>query len=116
MRHIYTRAVLGKLFLLFSAIGFLQFWHRYLDYPARCRSINWLVPFIEQLTSVYASLMRLDPEQFARVNRSAIVNVDASEELQPWTNGEYRIMLKDATELMWTRRFISASLHALLGS
>jgi two-component system LytT family response regulator len=60
---------------------------------------------------------RLDPEQFARVNRSAIVNVDAIQALQPWTNGEYRIILKDApaTELMWTRRFVSASLHALLG-
>jgi two-component system, LytTR family, response regulator len=61
--------------------------------------------------------VRLDSEQFARVNRSAIVNVDAIQELQPWTNGEYRIILKDAveTELMWTRRFVSASLHALLG-
>jgi two-component system LytT family response regulator len=60
---------------------------------------------------------RLDPEQFARVNRSAIVNVDAIQELQPWTNGEYRIRLKDAaaTELMWTRRFVSASLQTLLG-
>ncbi len=60
---------------------------------------------------------RLDPEQFARVNRSAIVNVDAIQQLQPWTNGEYRIILKDtaATELMWTRRFVSASLHTLLG-
>jgi two-component system LytT family response regulator len=60
---------------------------------------------------------RLDPEQFARVNRSAIVNVDAIQELQPWTNGEYRIILKDAaaTELMWTRRFVSASLQTLLG-
>jgi two-component system LytT family response regulator len=60
---------------------------------------------------------RLDPEQFARVNRSAIVNVDAIQELQPWTNGEYRIVLKDAaaTELMWTRRFVNASLQTLLG-
>jgi two-component system LytT family response regulator len=60
---------------------------------------------------------RLDPQQFARVNRSAIVNVDAIHELKPWTNGEYRIILKDAaaSELMWTRRFVSGSLDALLG-
>ena len=60
---------------------------------------------------------RVDPQQFARVNRSAIVNVDAIHELKPWTNGEYRIILKDAaaSELMWTRRFVSASLEALLG-
>lgn len=60
---------------------------------------------------------RVDPAQFARVNRSAIVNVDAIQQLQPWTNGEYRIILKDAagTELMWTRRFVSGSLQTLLG-
>jgi two-component system LytT family response regulator len=58
---------------------------------------------------------RVDPEQFARVNRSALVNVEFIKELQPWTNGEYRILLKDDRELMWTRRFVSASLHALLG-
>ncbi len=58
---------------------------------------------------------RLDPEQFARVNRSALVNVEFIKELQPWTNGEYRILLKDDRELMWTRRFVSASLHAVLG-
>jgi two-component system LytT family response regulator len=68
-------------------------------------------------TTLDAVQDRLDPEQFARVNRSAIVNVDAIQELQPWTNGEYRIVLKDtaATELMWTRRFVSASLQTLLG-
>ena len=58
---------------------------------------------------------RVDPEQFARVNRGAIVNVDRIGELQPWTNGEYRIRMKDASELMWTRRFVTASLKILLG-
>ena len=58
---------------------------------------------------------KLDPEQFARVNRGAIVNVDRIGELQPWTNGEYRIRMKNASELMWTRRFVGASLKRLLG-
>ena len=58
---------------------------------------------------------RLDPEQFARVNRSAIVNVDRIGELQPWTNGEYRIRMKDSSEIMWTRRFVGGSLRKLLG-
>jgi two-component system LytT family response regulator len=58
---------------------------------------------------------KLDPEQFARVNRGAIVNVDRIGELQPWTNGEYRIRMKDTSELMWTRRFVGASLKRLLG-
>lgn len=57
---------------------------------------------------------RLDPEQFARVNRGAIVNVDRIGELQPWTNGEYRVRMKDASEIMWTRRFVGPSLKRLL--
>ena len=57
---------------------------------------------------------RLDPEQFARVNRGAIVNVDRIGELQLWTNGEYRIRMKDSREIMWTRRFVGASLKKLL--
>jgi two-component system, LytTR family, sensor kinase len=59
MPPLYTRAALGKLFLLFSALGFLESWYRYLDYPARGRSINWLVPFIEQMTGCYATLVLL---------------------------------------------------------
>ncbi len=45
----------------------------------------------------------------------AIVNVDRIGELQPWTYGEYRIRMKDASEIMWTRRFVGASLKNLLG-
>jgi two-component system LytT family response regulator len=58
--------------------------------------------------------LKLDPAQFARVNRSAIVNVERVKELHPWTNGEYRIVMKDGSELMWSRRYINASLEALL--
>jgi two-component system, LytTR family, response regulator len=81
---------------------------------------NYVLLHTAQETCIVRSTLdavqeRLDPEQFARVNRSAIVNVDAIRDLQPWTNGEYRIRLKDATELTWTRRFVSASLDALLG-
>ena len=59
MPRLYTRAALGKLFLLFSAVGFLESWYGTFDYPARGRSINWLVPFIEQMTGCYASLLLL---------------------------------------------------------
>lgn len=66
-------------------------------------------------TTLDAVQRRLDPEQFARVNRSAIVNVERIEELRPWTNGEYQIVMKDRSEVMWTRRFVTKSLRALLG-
>jgi two-component system, LytTR family, response regulator len=51
----------------------------------------------------------LDPSQFARVSRSAIVNLDRIKEMQPWFHGERRVVLKDGSELTWTRRFRSQS-------
>jgi len=52
---------------------------------------------------------QLDAEQFARISRSAIVNLDSVKEMQPWFHGERRTILKDGTELTWTRRFRAAS-------
>lgn len=46
---------------------------------------------------------RLDPAQFLRVHRSAIVNLDRIKELQPWFRGDYRVILRDGTELTLTR-------------
>jgi two-component system LytT family response regulator len=46
---------------------------------------------------------RLDPAQFLRVHRSSIVNLDRIRELQPWFRGEYRIVLRDGTQLTLTR-------------
>ena len=51
---------------------------------------------------------QLKPEQFVRVNRSQLVNVDRIKEMQPWSHGERRIVLKDGHELTWTRRFRAA--------
>jgi two-component system LytT family response regulator len=52
---------------------------------------------------------QLDPEQFVRINRSELVNLDRVREMQPWFHGERRIVLKDGRELTWTRRFRAAS-------
>ena len=45
----------------------------------------------------------LAPEQFARIHRSAIVNLDRVRELQPLFNGEALIVLLDGTELKLSR-------------
>jgi two-component system LytT family response regulator len=50
---------------------------------------------------------RLDPAQFIRVNRSAIVRLDSIGELQPWFHGEYRIVMKDGATINWSRRYIT---------
>lgn len=52
---------------------------------------------------------KLDPSKFLRVNRSQLVNLDSIKELQPWFHGEYRIILKNGTEMMWSRRYMDRS-------
>jgi len=48
---------------------------------------------------------RLDPSRFLRVNRSDIVRLDAIRELQPWSHGDYRVVLGDGRALLWSRRY-----------
>jgi two-component system, LytTR family, response regulator len=50
---------------------------------------------------------KLSGSDFVRVNRSAIVRLDAIRELQPWFHGEYRIVMKDGSTIPWTRRYIT---------
>jgi two-component system LytT family response regulator len=49
----------------------------------------------------------LDPKVFARINRGSLVRLDAIRELVPWFHGEYKVLLKDATELRWSRRYVN---------
>lgn len=57
---------------------------------------------------------RLDSDQFRRIRRSTIVNLDRIKELQPWFHGEYRVLLQDGTRLLLSRKY-REKLHDLLG-
>ncbi|MGD0038438.1 MAG: LytTR family DNA-binding domain-containing protein [Bacteroidota bacterium] len=48
---------------------------------------------------------RLDPEQFLRIGRSAIVNIDRIKELESLNHGEYIISLQDNTQLNLSRNY-----------
>lgn len=48
---------------------------------------------------------RVDPDRFLRINRSEIVRLDAVQELQRWFHGDYRVVMKDGTNLTWSRRY-----------
>jgi len=48
---------------------------------------------------------QLDPSQFLRIHRSAIVNIERIQELCPWFNGDYAVTLKDGTKLTMTERY-----------
>ena len=48
---------------------------------------------------------RLSPEKFARISRSAIVNIDRIKELQPLFHGEYTVTLQNGTRVTLSRRY-----------
>lgn len=48
---------------------------------------------------------QLDPKKFLRIHRSAIVNIERIQELQPWFHGEYRIILQDGVQLTLSRSY-----------
>jgi two-component system LytT family response regulator len=50
---------------------------------------------------------RLDPNQFVRVHRSSIVNVEQIVEMHPLFHGDYELVLKRGTRLAMSRRFRS---------
>ena len=52
---------------------------------------------------------QLDPDQFARISRSELVNLDCIREMQPWFHGERRVILRDGVELTWTRAHYRSS-------
>jgi two-component system LytT family response regulator len=50
----------------------------------------------------------LDPDQFLRIHRSTIVNMDRIQEMQSSFNGEYLIRLRDGTRLTLSRGYRDA--------
>src|SRR5438067_641569 len=55
--------------------------------------------------SLKALEKKLDPERFARVHRSAIVNLASISQLEPLEHGDYEVTLRDGTRLTATRKF-----------
>jgi two-component system, LytTR family, response regulator len=56
---------------------------------------------------------KLDPKEFLRIRRSALVRVARIKELHPLFNGEYAVVLQDGTRLTSSRRY-RKNLDALL--
>lgn len=52
---------------------------------------------------------RLDPAVFLRINKSDLVRLDAVREIQPWSHGDYRVVLDNGTSLSWSRRYRAAA-------
>jgi two-component system, LytTR family, response regulator len=48
---------------------------------------------------------KLDPKRFPRIHRTTIVNVDRIQELQPWSHGDFTVVLRDGSRLRMSRRY-----------
>jgi two-component system LytT family response regulator len=59
---------------------------------------------------------QLDPAKFQRIQRSAIVNLDAIREMHPSGRGEYEIVLKDGVALKLSHTYRDAFLRYASGS
>jgi len=59
--------------------------------------------------TIYDSLTsletRLNPDDFVRINRSYIVNLNYIAEVETYFNGEYIVKLKTGQQLKWTRNY-----------
>lgn len=48
---------------------------------------------------------RIDPRVFLRIHRSTIVNLEKVKELVQMTHGDYKVILRDGTELAFSRHY-----------
>lgn len=58
---------------------------------------------------------KLDPEAFARIHRSTIINIDRIKTLHPLFNGDHLVFLDDGTELNMSRTYHEKLLSLLDG-
>lgn len=66
----------------------------------------------ETLTNIET---RVDPQRFARIHRSALVNLAHVREMTHWSSGEYRVRLEDGTTLKLSRTYRKRLLRDALG-
>ncbi len=48
---------------------------------------------------------QLNPQKFARIHRSSIVNLERIQELRPYFHGDYKVILQNGAELSLSRKY-----------
>ena len=99
--RIVVRDAKGAFFLPVEEITWLEAADNYVRLHAG--EASYLIR--ETLKNIEASL---DPERFVRVHRSAMVNLEKIARVEPWSRGEYAIVLRDGTKLTSSRAYGSA--------
>jgi len=92
----------------------------------RADEIDWIeaegnyvrIHFGKQSSLMRETLTRLssqlDPRRFPRIHRSRLVNIDRIQEMHPWAGHDWRIILRNGTELPLSRTYRD-ELYRLLG-
>jgi two-component system, LytTR family, response regulator len=83
----------------------------------RVREIDWIQGdgnyarlYVGRTVHLHRQTMKslatqLDPTQFIRIHHSCIVNVERVRELQPWSHGEYVVVLEDGKRIVSSRSY-----------
>jgi two-component system LytT family response regulator len=83
----------------------------------KTEDVNWIKSagdYVELQARERSSLVRmtmseleqkLDPRQFVRIHRSAIINLDSVDEIRPQDHGDYKVVLRDTTVLRLSRSY-----------
>lgn len=58
-----------------------------------------------ELSSKIETSGNINPRKFLRIHRSVIVNLDFVRELQPMFRGEYKVLMRDGTELKLSHNY-----------
>ncbi|HMA24597.1 MAG TPA: LytTR family DNA-binding domain-containing protein, partial [Gemmatimonadaceae bacterium] len=67
-------------------------------------------PYRYRLRATLAAVAdRLDRAHFLRINRSTLVRLDAVKTMHEWSHGDFRVVMHDGTELVWSRRYRAAA-------
>ena len=67
-------------------------------------------PYRYRLRATLAAVAdRLDRAHFLRINRSTLVRLDAVKTMHEWSHGDFRVIMHDGTELVWSRRYRAAA-------
>ena len=56
-------------------------------------------PFVATIAVAFGPEAALDPQKFARIHRSTIVNLEKIKELHPMFRGDFTVILRDGQEL-----------------
>jgi len=67
-----------------------------------------------RLRSTLRSLQeRLPSDRFLRIHRSTLVNVDRIRELEPWSHGDYLVVLESGARIVASRTYSPGLLERL---